>query len=158
MQPRNKQGVEMFTILYLIFAFAVLAVLDILGKKRISLKYLLALSLLSVLMSLAFREYVSIFSGIGIYVVAASIAITALLPRIGPGDKIFLASAFLLYPFWLIWAIVAFAVLLTVPLFRLARIFRKKGKVSLPFYPFLFFSAIVVYIIFEAIHYLFALL
>ncbi len=158
MQPRNKQGVEMFTILYLIFAFAVLAVLDILGKKRISLKYLLALSLLSVLMSLAFREYVSIFSGIGIYVVAASIAIIALLPRIGPGDKIFLASAFLLYPFWLIWAIVAFAVLLTVPLFRLARIFRKKGKVSLPFYPFLFFSAIVVYIIFEAIHYLFALL
>jgi hypothetical protein len=158
MQPRNKQGVEMFTILYLIFAFAVLAVLDILGKKRISLKYLLALSLLSVLMSLAFREYVSIFSGIGIYVVAASIAITALLPRIGPGDKIFLASAFLLYPFWLIWTIVAFAVLLTVPLFRLARIFRKKGKVSLPFYPFLFFSAIVVYIIFEAIHYLFALL
>ena len=158
MQPRSKQGVEMFTILYLIFAFAVLAVLDILGKKRISLKYLLALSLLSVLMSLAFREYVSIFSGIGIYVVAASIAITALLPRIGPGDKIFLASAFLLYPFWLIWAIVAFAVLLTVPLFRLARIFRKKGKVSLPFYPFLFFSAIVVYIIFEAIHYLFALL
>ena len=158
MQPRNKQGVEMFTVLYLIFAFAVLAVLDILGKKRISLKYLLALSLLSVLMSLAFREYVSIFSGIGIYVVAASIAITALLPRIGPGDKIFLASAFLLYPFWLIWAIVAFAVLLTVPLFRLARIFRKKGKVSLPFYPFLFFSAIVVYIIFEAIHYLFALL
>ena len=148
----------MFTILYLIFAFAVLAVLDILGKKRISLKYLLALSLLSVLMSLAFREYVSIFSGIGIYVVAASIAITALLPRIGPGDKIFLASAFLLYPFWLIWAIVAFAVLLTVPLFRLARIFRKKGKVSLPFYPFLFFSAITVYIIFEAIHYLFALL
>jgi len=158
MQPRNKQGVEMFTVLYLIFAFAVLAVLDILGKKRISLKYLLALSLLSVLMSLAFREYVSIFSGIGIYVVAASIAITALLPRIGPGDKIFLASAFLLYPFWLIWTIVAFAVLLTVPLFRLARIFRKKGKVSLPFYPFLFFSAIVVYIIFEAIHYLFALL
>ncbi len=158
MQPRSKQGVEMFTVLYLIFAFAVLAVLDILGKKRISLKYLLALSLLSVLMSLAFREYVSIFSGIGIYVVAASIAITALLPRIGPGDKIFLASAFLLYPFWLIWAIVAFAVLLTVPLFRLARIFRKKGKVSLPFYPFLFFSAIVVYIIFEAIHYLFALL
>ena len=158
MQPRNKQGVEMFTILYLIFAFAVLAVLDILGKKRISLKYLLALSLLSVLMSLAFREYVSIFSGIGIYVVAASIAITALLPRIGPGDKIFLASAFLLYPFWLIWAIVAFAVLLTVPLFRLARIFRKKGKVSLPFYPFLFFSAIAVYIIFEAFHYLFAVL
>lgn len=158
MQPRSKQGVEMFTVLYLIFAFAVLAVLDILGKKRISLKYLLALSLLSVLMSLAFREYVSIFSGIGIYVVAASIAITALLPRIGPGDKIFLASAFLLYPFWLIWTIVAFAVLLTVPLFRLARIFRKKGKVSLPFYPFLFFSAIVVYIIFEAIHYLFALL
>ena len=158
MQPRNKQGVEMFTILYLIFAFAVLAVLDILGKKRISLKYLLALSLLSVLMSLAFREYVSIFSGIGIYVVAASIAITALLPRIGPGDKIFLASAFLLYPFWLIWAIVAFAVLLTVPLFRLARIFRKKGKVSLPFYPFLFFSAIIVYIIFETVNYLFAVL
>ncbi|MCL5434332.1 MAG: hypothetical protein M1559_01295 [Candidatus Marsarchaeota archaeon] len=148
----------MFTVLYLIFAFAVLAVLDILGKKRISLKYLLALSLLSVLMSLAFREYVSIFSGIGIYVVAASIAITALLPRIGPGDKIFLASAFLLYPFWLIWTIVAFAVLLTVPLFRLARIFRKKGKVSLPFYPFLFFSAIAVYIIFEAFHYLFAVL
>ncbi|EET90257.1 MAG: hypothetical protein LVQ97_04990 [Candidatus Micrarchaeales archaeon] len=148
----------MFTILYLIFAFAVLAVLDISGKKRIGLKYLLALSLLSVLMSLVFREYVPIFSGVGIYEVVASIAITALLPRIGSGDKIFLASAFLLYPFWLIWAIVAFAMLLTVPFFRLAHIFKKKGKVSLPFYPFLFFSAIIVYIIFETVNYLFAVL
>ena len=66
------------------------------------------------------------------------------MPKIGSGDKIFLAATFLIYPFWLMWGIIALALLLTRPVFKLISFFVKNREMSVPFYPFLFLSTVIV--------------
>ena len=77
--------------------------------------------------------------------VFGSIIILLLLPNVGIGDKIFLATAFLIYPFWLIWCIILLALLLTRPVFKLISFFARSRDMSVPFYPFLFLSAAILF-------------
>jgi hypothetical protein len=76
-----------------------------------------------------------------------SVFILLILPRVGMGDKIFLATTFLIYPFWLMWIIIFLAFLLTRPVFKLVSFFVKNRNISVPFYPFLFLSTVIMFVL-----------
>ena len=141
----------MFTILYLMVSFLVLGLLDIRGWMRISAKTLYLFSGASVVLSTIYGVYRPLFFSLlpvvalpQYYAIAASVAILALMGDIGFGDKIFLSSVFLLYPFWFVWVIFIVATLLTKPVFKAISWFRRGKEISLPFYPFLFLSALTI--------------
>ncbi|MGC8537575.1 MAG: hypothetical protein ACP5MZ_01145 [Candidatus Micrarchaeia archaeon] len=144
----------MFTLYYLLIAFAVLGFMDIAGNNKINIKYLLGFSAISIMLSILFRYYVVYLSGYYIYIVAASVIILYLLPRLGLGDKIFISSLLILYPFWLVWVLIALAALLAKPVFAFILLFSKKNKIELPFYPLLFISSAILLIVFNLIYYI----
>jgi hypothetical protein len=90
----------------LLVSFAILGILDIAGRKRINIKYVLFFAAIFVIIFLyninfdvsKFMASSSILSSVEMF---GSILILLLLPRVGIGDKIFLAATFLVYPFWL---------------------------------------------------------
>lgn len=140
----------MFSLIPILVAFAVLGAYDILGNMRINLNIILFFSVLFALLFLyqinfSVSYYESITPGWTIAATIMSAALLLLLPNLGLGDKIFLVVAFFLYPFWLIWIIFLLAQVLMIPIFGIILFFKKNGKSSLPFYPFLFLAALIVY-------------
>ena len=134
----------------LLVSFAILGILDILGGKRIDVRYILFFAAFFVIMFLYninfdIPKFVAASSTLNLVEVFGSIAILLLLPKLGSGDKIFLATAFLIYPFWLMWGIILLALFLTRPVFKLISFFVKSGDMSVPFYPFLFLSAAIMF-------------
>ena len=140
----------MESLIPLLVSFAILGILDIAGGKRINIKYVLFFAAIFVVLFLygikfdipGFIASSSILNSVEIF---GSIIILLLLPGIGIGDKIFLATTFLVYPFWLIWAITLLALLLTRPVFKIISFFVKSGNMSVPFYPFLFLSTAIMF-------------
>ena len=139
-------------LVLLLVSFAILGILDILGGKRIDVKYILFFAAVFVIIflyniNLDIPGFVASSSTLKLAEVFGSIAILLILPTVGSGDKIFLATAFLIYPFWLMWGIIVLALLLTRPVFRLISIFVKRGNMSVPFYPFLFLSSAMMFVL-----------
>ena len=135
---------------FLLASFAILGILDILGGQRINTDYILffaAIFIMIFLYNISFDipKFMASSSTLSLVEVFGSIAVLLILPKVGTGDKIFLATAFLIYPFWLIWCILLLALLLTRPVFRLISFFVKRGNMSVPFYPFLFLSAAIMF-------------
>lgn len=136
----------------LLASFAILGILDIVGGQRINIKYILFFAVIFAsifLYNINFDipKYLASSSMLNLVEVFGSIVILLLLPKVGMGDKIFLAATFLVYPFWLIWCIILLAFLLTRPVFKLISFFVKSGNMSVPFYPFLFLSAAIMYVL-----------
>jgi hypothetical protein len=140
----------MESLIPLLASFAILGILDIAGGKRINTSYVLFFAVIFVMIFLyginfdipGFMASSSVLNSVEIF---GSILILLLLPGVGIGDKIFLAATFLVYPFWLMWAIIVLALLLTRPVFKLISFFVKSGNLSVPFYPFLFLSALILF-------------
>ncbi|MCX6770967.1 MAG: hypothetical protein NTX79_02835 [Candidatus Micrarchaeota archaeon] len=133
----------------LLASFAILGILDIIGGKRIDVNNILffaAVFAIIFLYSINFDipKFAASSSTLKLAEVFGSIAILLLLPKVGSGDKIFLATTFLIYPFWLMWGIILLALLLTRPVFKLISFFVKSGNMSVPFYPFLFLSTAII--------------
>ena len=136
-------------LVLLLVSFAILGILDILGGKRIDVKYILFFAAVFVIIflyniNLDIPGFVASSSTLKLAEVFGSIAILLILPKVGSGDKIFLATAFLIYPFWLMWGIIVLALLLTRPVFKLILFFVKNREMSVPFYPFLFLSTVII--------------
>ncbi len=134
----------------LLVSFAILGILDIIGLERINIKYILffALAFVAIFLyniNLNISGFIASLGTIGLVEMFGSIIILVLFPGIGIGDKIFLATTFLIYPFWLMWTIILLALILTRPIFRLISVFVKDQTLSVPFYPFLFLSSGVIY-------------
>ncbi|MFA6907390.1 MAG: hypothetical protein WC263_01025, partial [Candidatus Micrarchaeia archaeon] len=115
-------------LVLLLAAFAILGILDIAGGKRIGASYILffaAVFAIIFLYNINFDipEFVASSSALELAEVFGSIAILLLLPKLGSGDKMFLATTFLIYPFWLMWGIILLALLLTRPVFKLISFF-----------------------------------
>ena len=141
----------------LLVSFAILGILDIVGRKRINIKYILFFAVVFVIIFLyninfGISNFIASSSLLNSLEIFGSIIILLILPRVGIGDKIFLATTFLIYPFWLIWLIILLAFVLTRPVFKLISFFVKSRELSVPFYPFLFLSTAImfalVYIVF----------
>lgn len=137
----------------LLASFAILGILDIAGGQKINAKYILffaAIFAIIFLFKISFDipGFVASSSTLSLVEIFGSIAILLLLPKLGNGDKIFLAATFLVYPFWLMWCIILLALLLTRPVFKLISFFVKNREMSVPFYPFLFLSAAMMFALF----------
>ncbi len=143
----------MFTIYYLLIAFAAFGFMDIAGKNRISIRYLIAFSFISVALSILSKYYIANLGGYYLYAVIASAVLLYLLPRLGLGDKIFLSSLLLLYPVWFVWALIIIALMLAWPILVLIARFSKRNKIEVPFYPFLFISASILLIALTLLYY-----
>jgi len=146
-----------FSLVPLLIALAILGIYDIVGNKRISVKVILFFAVIFVLIflyqiNLSINSYLNATPKWELEATLISIIALFLLPMIGMGDKIFLAVTFLVYPFWLIWAIIILAQVLITPVFKVIFFFRKGAKASLPFYPFLFLATLVVYLATLYIH------
>jgi hypothetical protein len=142
----------MESFILLLLSFAVLGILDIVGRKRINTEYILLFAVIFVIIFLYninfnIPEFIASSSMLNSVEIFGSILILLLLPKIGIGDKIFLATTFLIYPFWLMWIIILLAMLLTRPVFKLISFFVKSGNMSLPFYPFLFLSTVIMFVL-----------
>jgi hypothetical protein len=129
----------------LLASFAILGILDIIGGKRINVNYVLFFAAVFVIIffyniNFDLSGFAASSSALNSLEIFGSIVVLLLLPNLGMGDKIFLAATFLVYPFWLMWAIIVLALLLTRPVFKLISIFVKNRTLSVPFYPFLFLS------------------
>ncbi len=144
----------MFTIYYLLISFAILGLMDIIGKNRIDLRYLAVFSAASILLSAIFGYYSAVLNGYYLYAAIASAVLLYALPKLGIGDKIFLSSLLLLYPFWFVWVLIALAVLLAKPVFMLMARFSRSKRLEAPFYPFLFISSAILLIALNAVYYL----
>ncbi len=136
----------------LLASFAVLGVLDIVGGAKIGLNYILIFAAIFISIFLyninfSIPGFFASSGTIGLFEIFGSIAVIAILPRLGLGDRIFLATTFLVYPFWLMWGIIALAMILTKPIFRLILFFAKDWNPILPFYPFLFLSALIAFFV-----------
>jgi len=134
----------------LLASFAVLGILDIAGRERINVKYILFFAVIFVMIFLYninfdVSKFIASSPALSLVEVFGSIVILLLLPNFGNGDKIFLAATFLIYPFWLMWCIILLAHLLTQPVFKLISLFVKNRNMSVPFYPFLFLSAAIMF-------------
>lgn len=134
----------------LLAPFAILGILDIIGLERIDLRYVLLFSAFFIAVflyniRLDISGYLAASTSYALLETFGSMAILLLLPGLGTGDKLVVASTFLVFPFWLIWAIVLLALLLTRPVFKIMSIFIRKGAMALPFYPFLFISSLLVF-------------
>ncbi|MCL5440484.1 MAG: hypothetical protein M1448_01195 [Candidatus Marsarchaeota archaeon] len=141
----------MFTLAYLLASLFILGLLDVKGWTRVNSLAVYLLSLTSLILSAASGSYREILFGAlpllgmpSLYAVALSIIVLIALPGLGAGDKIFLSSIFFLYPFWFVWLVVALASMFVKPAFAILSIFIKGKRLSLPFYPFLFASALAV--------------
>ena len=143
----------MFTIYYLLISFAILGLMDIMGKNRISLKYLVVFSAAGMLLSVVFGYYSAVLNGYYLYAAIASAVLLYALPKLGLGDRIFLSSLLLLYPFWFVWVLIALAVLLAKPIFMLMARFSHGKRLEAPFYPFLFVSSAILLIALNVIYY-----
>jgi len=134
-----------FNLFPLLIAFGFLAVFDLLGSKRINILFIL-IGVFIVLLMNAF----SLLNGLLLYAGIASIIALLFIKRLGLGDKILLATSFLIYPFYLIWLIILVALLLSKPFLKikswLAYHLFKRESVSVAFYPFLFISALIIYL------------
>ena len=136
----------------LLASFAILGILDIAGGQRIDAKYILFFAAIFVIIFLYginfdIPKFITSSSTLNLVGVFGSIAVLLILPKVGAGDKIFLAATFLIYPFWLMWCILLLALLLTRPVFKLISYFVKSGNMSVPFYPFLFLSAAIMFVL-----------
>ena len=134
----------------LLASFAILGILDIVGGQRINIKYIIFFAAVFVIIFLYninfdIPRFMASSSTLNLVEVFGSIVIFLLLPKVGIGDKIFLATTFLIYPFWLMWGIILLAFFLTRPVFKLISFFVKSGNMSVPFYPFLFLSAAMMF-------------
>jgi len=134
----------------LLASFAILGILDIVGGERINIKYILFFAVIFAIIFLYninfdISGFMASSSTLNLAEVFGSIVILLLLPKVGVGDKIFLATTFLIYPFWLMWCIILLALLLTRPVFKLISFFVKSGNMSVPFYPFLFLSTAIMF-------------
>lgn len=150
--------IVVFTLVPLLVAFAVLAVYDIVDFELIDLGSILLFVLVFIAIFLfrinfSLSQYAAATPGWEIAAVLASMAAVVVFPRLGMGDKLFLVATFLVYPFWLMWIVIVLAQLLVSMVFRLVFHFRKNkdGSLALPFYPFLFIAALLVYFI--TVHY-----
>lgn len=140
----------MESLIPLLVSFAILGILDVVGGKRINTNYILFFAVVFVIIFLyninldisGFMASSSLLNSVEIF---GSIVILLLLPELGIGDKIFLATTFLVYPFWLMWTIILLALLLTRPAFKIISFFVKSGNMSVPFYPFLFLSTVMMF-------------
>ena len=137
----------MESIIPLLVSFAILGILDIAGGKRINVNYILFFAAVFVMLFLYninfdLSGFVASSSALNSLEIFGSIIVLLLLPDLGTGDKLFLAATFLVYPFWLMWAIIVLALLLTRPVFKLISFFVKNRRMSVPFYPFLFLAAV----------------
>lgn len=146
----------MFTLIFLLVSFAILGILDIIGMAKINTSTILVFSLITIFLFLYTINFnpVGYFQNLGILALVeifGSIIILFIYPYLGMGDKIFLSTTFLLYPFWIIWAIIILAIILTKPLFALIRVFIKNADLALPFYPFLFLASFIVYLLLKFI-------
>ena len=94
-------------------------------------------------------------TGILLYAGLGSIVlmwIVATIEGLGKGDKIFLATTFLVYPFYLIWIILIIALFLSNKFFK-ATAHRVH---DVPWIPFLFISTIIVYFVaYFIVHFIF---
>ena len=136
----------------LLASFAILGILDVIGGQRINVKYIYffaAVFALIFLYNIGFDipKFAALTPALSLVEIFGSIAILLVLPKVGMGDKIFLAATFVIYPFWLMWCIILLALLLTRPVFKLISLFVKSGSMSVPFYPFLFLSAALVFVL-----------
>ena len=134
----------------LLAPFAILAILDIIGLERINLRYILLFSAFFIAIFLYnihfdISGYLAASTPYALLETFGSMAILLLLPGLGIGDKLVVASTFLIFPFWLIWAIVLLALILTRPFFKVISIFIRRGPMALPFYPFLFISSLLIF-------------
>jgi len=139
-----------FNLLPILIAFGFLAVFDLLDSKRINI-ILIFIGVFIVLLMNSF----SILNGILLYAGIASIIALLFIKRLGAGDKILLATSFIIYPFYLIWAIILLALLLSKPFLKVKSWFAyhlfKKQNISVAFYPFLFISTIIIYFLLSII-------
>ncbi len=144
--------IPIFSLIPLLISFGILGIYDVLGNKRISLKVILAFVLIFLVIALYQWFFAPTFSIIKapqweVIATVISMAVLLAIPSLGFGDKLFLIAAFIVYPFWVIWIVIIAAELLTGPLFKLIFFFKKNGKASVPFYPFLFLATFTLYLI-----------
>jgi len=139
-----------FTLLPLLIAFGFLAIFDLLDSKRINIIFIL----IGVFLVLLMNTF-SFLNGLLLYAGIISIIALLFIKRLGLGDKILLATSFLIYPFYLIWLIILVALLLSKPFLKikswLAYHLFKRESVSVAFYPFLFISTLIIYLFLSVI-------
>lgn len=143
-----------FNLLPLIIVFGFLALLDIIGWKKIGLIFIIVGAFL-----LFFLNKFLILKGILLILGLISIVIIVLIKSLGAGDKIVLSASFLIYPFYIIGPILIIALLisresLNLEYFILHKLKRNVKEISIPFYPFLFFSTIIIYILLEILNHI----
>lgn len=135
-----------FNYLALLIVFGFLAVFDLLDAKKINIVFILIGAGV-----LLFMSDFALNSGIMLTIGAISIIPLLFMRFLGIGDKIILAFSFLIYPFYWIWAILIFAILLSKPALKTKswfyRHFNKNKNVSVAFYPYLFLSTLIIAII-----------
>ncbi|MDE1768455.1 MAG: hypothetical protein KGH64_02740 [Candidatus Micrarchaeota archaeon] len=141
-----------FPLIALLIAFAILGFYDIIGLGRIDFRVIVLFACIFFLIFLyqtgfSINSYTATTPKWQIAATILSMIVFIALPRLGIGDKIFVAITFLVYPFWLIWLIVIFAQALITPFFKIIMKFRNSSAATLPFYPFLFLSALIIYVI-----------
>ena len=146
----------MFTLIFLMISFLILAIYDIIGKKKIKTSVVIIFSLMTVglfLYNINFQPliYFQALNNINMIILTSSFLVLFFLLPIGGGDKIFLAPAFLLYPIWLMWSIILLAELMAILEFAIMGIFIRKQKLTIPFYPFLFISSVIIYFVISII-------
>ncbi len=134
-----------FNLLPIIVVFAFLAIFDLLGSRRINLIIILIAAIVIIAANnFIFLNMYYLLAGV------ISIGILTLLP-LGMGDKLVLSVVFLIYPFYIPWVIIIIAFILSKPIVTFKRwIFEKMHKhttrIEVAFYPFLFVSALIVYL------------
>ena len=138
------------SLIPLLIVFGFLAVFDLLGSKRINIIIILIGAVLILIMN-----SFSVLNGVLLYAGILSIIALLFIKRLGTGDKIVLATSFIIYPFYLIWSIIIFALLISKPFLKIKSWFAyhifKRENASIAFYPFLFISSIIVYFLISII-------
>jgi hypothetical protein len=130
--------------------FGFLAIFDLLGSKRINILIIM----IGIFIILLLNSF-SLLKGILLYAGLISIIILLFIKRLGLGDKLVLATSFLIYPFYFIWIIIILALFLSKPFLNIkhwfASHFYNRQNVSVAFYPFLFISSVIIYFILSII-------
>jgi hypothetical protein len=138
--------ISLINLLPLLLVFAILGIFDLLGSKKISIIILL----FSILLLFLLNSF-SIVSGTLLALCLISSVIIVFLPKIGFGDKILIIASMFVYPAYFIWIILILAYALSIPFLSLklkvANFFRK-NKASVAFFPYLFLSTLLIYVIY----------
>lgn len=134
----------------LLASLAILGIMDIIGLERINIKYIMLFSAIFFAIFLYninfdISKFIASSTSISLIEIFGSMIVLLLFPGIGLGDKLFMVFTFLIYPFWLMWAIIILALILTRPAFKAVSVFIKNGTIAVPFYPFLFLSAAIIF-------------